>query len=63
MRTTVPDRLEAGRILLDKYRSRKSDGVRGSFWVVGPLGRELFVTSSGRGFAQFPAAPAPKAGS
>ena len=46
MRTTVPDRLEAGRILLGN-RIRKSDGMRGSFRVVGPLGRGLFVTSYG----------------
>jgi hypothetical protein len=50
MRTIVPEKLEQGRVLRGRMASTPKDGMVGAFNVIGNLGRELHIISSGQDF-------------
>lgn len=47
MRTELPERLEAGRVLAGPYGSEAGSGVFGAFRVQGPCGEQLIIMSNG----------------
>ena len=46
MRTTVPAKLEAGRLTTGAWGTDPSYGFNGAFFVLGPCGRELKIIAS-----------------
>ncbi len=46
MRTTMPERLEAGRVRTGPQRSDPSFGANGTFLIFGPCGEELKIIAS-----------------
>jgi hypothetical protein len=47
MKSKACEKLNGGRIREGFYASEDDDGVRGAFCLIGPLGRELRIISSG----------------
>jgi hypothetical protein len=47
MRTTVPAKLEKGRLRQGRYRSLPEDGLMGAFVIMGPAATRLKILSSG----------------
>ena len=50
MRPTTDDRLEKARVHTGSMASTAADGMMGAFMIIGPLGTELVVISSGVDF-------------